>query len=94
MGSAWPGHFNQPLAEDMYENIKKVGMPKWTDADQTLAGGELHRDLAVGLDVGEVRQLVAPDVAGRHDQVGRDVRRLDEAQIGRARDGRDDAVIG
>lgn len=37
LGSAWPGHFNKPMAEAMYENIKKVGLPKWTDADQLLA---------------------------------------------------------
>ena len=37
LGSAWPGHFNQPMAEAMYENIKAVGLPKWTEADQVLA---------------------------------------------------------
>ena len=37
LGSAWPVHQNRPVAEAMTENIKMVGMPKWTDADQTLA---------------------------------------------------------
>ncbi|WP_220466382.1 amidohydrolase [Dyadobacter psychrotolerans] len=37
LGSAWPGHFNQPIAETMYKNIKAVGLPKWSDADQKLA---------------------------------------------------------
>jgi aminobenzoyl-glutamate utilization protein B len=37
LGSAWPGYFNQPIAEDMYENMKKVGLPQWSDDDQTLA---------------------------------------------------------
>src|SRR5580698_3300608 len=37
LGSAWPGHFNRPIAEAMNENIKKVGLPKWTEDDQTLA---------------------------------------------------------
>ncbi len=37
LGSAWPGHFNVPIAEDMYENIKKVGLPQWSDDDQKLA---------------------------------------------------------
>ena len=37
LGSAWPGHFNRPIAEDMYENIKKVGLPQWSDDDQALA---------------------------------------------------------
>ena len=37
LGSAWPGHFNKPIAEVMTENIKRVGLPRWSDADQTLA---------------------------------------------------------
>jgi aminobenzoyl-glutamate utilization protein B len=37
LGSAWPGHFNKAIAEAMYENIKSVGMPQWTEADQRLA---------------------------------------------------------
>jgi aminobenzoyl-glutamate utilization protein B len=37
LGSAWPGHFNKPIAEAMYENIKKVGMPTWSEDDVTLA---------------------------------------------------------
>ncbi len=45
LGSAWPGHFNQPMAEAMDKNIKMVGMPKWSADDQKLALGiqkELH----------------------------------------------------
>ncbi|HJZ98713.1 MAG TPA: amidohydrolase [Candidatus Solibacter sp.] len=37
LGSAWPGHFNKAIAEAMYENIKKVGLPQWSEEDQTLA---------------------------------------------------------
>jgi aminobenzoyl-glutamate utilization protein B len=37
LGSAWPGHFNKPIAEAMYENMKMVGMPEWSNADQQLA---------------------------------------------------------
>jgi aminobenzoyl-glutamate utilization protein B len=37
LGSAWPPFFNKPLAETAYENIKKVGLPQWSEADQTLA---------------------------------------------------------
>jgi aminobenzoyl-glutamate utilization protein B len=46
LGSAWPGHFNKTIAETMYENIKRVGLPMWTDADQTLAKG-LQTELGV-----------------------------------------------
>jgi len=37
LGSAWPQHMNKPVAETMYENIKAVGLPSWSEADQTLA---------------------------------------------------------
>jgi aminobenzoyl-glutamate utilization protein B len=37
LGSAWPGHFSKPLAEAMYSNIKKVGLPTWSAEDQLLA---------------------------------------------------------
>jgi len=37
LGAAWTGHFNKPLAEAMYANIKKVGMPVWDDKDMQMA---------------------------------------------------------
>jgi aminobenzoyl-glutamate utilization protein B len=37
LGAAWPGHFSKPLAETLSANIAKVGMPSWSEADQTLA---------------------------------------------------------
>jgi aminobenzoyl-glutamate utilization protein B len=37
LGSAWPSHMNRTLAETMFENIKAVGMPQWTEADIQLA---------------------------------------------------------
>ena len=37
LGSAWPRHFNKVIAETMYENIKTIGLPEWSDADQELA---------------------------------------------------------
>jgi aminobenzoyl-glutamate utilization protein B len=39
LGTAWPQHFNKPIADAMYENIKAVGLPRWSDADLTLARG-------------------------------------------------------
>jgi len=42
LGSAWPGHFNRTIAEVMHANIEKVGLPAWTDADQTLAKALQH----------------------------------------------------
>src|SRR5579863_2079650 len=37
LGAAWPGHFSVPIAEDMYQNITKVGLPQWSEQDQALA---------------------------------------------------------
>jgi aminobenzoyl-glutamate utilization protein B len=37
IGTAWPRHFNRPIAEAMYEHIKVVGLPEWSEDDQTLA---------------------------------------------------------
>lgn len=37
LGSAWPTHMNRAIAETMYENIKKVGLPKWSEDDVALA---------------------------------------------------------
>jgi aminobenzoyl-glutamate utilization protein B len=46
LGSAWPQHMNKVIAETTYENIKKVGLPEWSDADQTLAKA-LQKELGV-----------------------------------------------
>jgi aminobenzoyl-glutamate utilization protein B len=46
LGSAWPGHFNRPVAEAMGANIQRVGLPQWSDADQTLAKA-LQKELGV-----------------------------------------------
>lgn len=37
IGSSWPGHFNKAIAEAMQKNIEQVGLPEWSEADQTLA---------------------------------------------------------
>ncbi len=36
-GSAWPRHYNRPVAEVMSANIHRVGMPVWTPHDQAFA---------------------------------------------------------
>src|SRR6185503_19235941 len=44
LGSAWPQHFNRPVAEAAYDNIKQVGLPQWSEDDQKLARA-LQREL-------------------------------------------------
>jgi aminobenzoyl-glutamate utilization protein B len=52
LGSAWPQHFNKVVAETTWANIQKVGLPQWSDDDQTLAKAlqkELKNPRAEGL---------------------------------------------
>ena len=73
LGSAWPQHFSKPIAEAMYENIKKVGLPQWSEDDQTLAKA-LQRELNVpvrGLDV-KIQELGRPSEDSK-DARGRDI---------------------
>ncbi|MBI4473637.1 MAG: amidohydrolase, partial [Acidobacteria bacterium] len=37
LGQAWPQHMNKTVAEVAHKNIEAVGLPAWTEADQTLA---------------------------------------------------------
>jgi aminobenzoyl-glutamate utilization protein B len=37
LGSGWSGYFNKPIAEATANNIRMVGLPKWSDEDQVLA---------------------------------------------------------
>jgi aminobenzoyl-glutamate utilization protein B len=53
LGAAWPQHFNKPVAETMDANIKQIGLPSWSEADQRLARGiqkEIGSPIQKGLD--------------------------------------------
>ncbi len=66
LAATWPGHFNKPLAEALHANIKRVGMPQWSEADEKLARAaqaEL-KSKAQGLPK-EVRELRAPSATER-----------------------------
>jgi aminobenzoyl-glutamate utilization protein B len=76
LGSAWPRHFNQVIAEVMYENIKEVGLPDWSEDDQALAEA-LQRELNSPLeDFGlstELKPLGLPlknPISGGSDDIG------------------------
>jgi aminobenzoyl-glutamate utilization protein B len=76
LGSAWPGHFNKVIAEVMTANIKQVGLPQWSEADQGLARavqkevGAPDSGLAVKLDTlrGPLRE--ADRRGGGSDDIG------------------------
>jgi len=71
LGSAWPGYFNKPIAEDMYANMKKVGLPQWSDDDQKLARAfqaELKQPVR-GLAT-KIPELRAPRAQAENDNTG------------------------
>lgn len=37
LGATWPAHLNKPIAEALSANIKRVGMPEWSEDDQRFA---------------------------------------------------------
>jgi len=75
VGAAYPRHFNKPIAEAMYENIRAVGMPEWSDDDQAFARAFqefMEADEITGLKT-EVDDLEAPKEepeSGGSDDIG------------------------
>ncbi len=75
LGSAWPQHFNKVVAEATFANIQKVGMPQWSEADQTLAKA-LQKELGsneqgLALKVGsELQGPVRDNRGGGSDDIG------------------------
>ena len=76
LGSAWPRHFNKVIAETMYDNILKVGLPEWTDDEQKLARAvqkevnspDQYDGLATKLDT--IGLPVTSFVSGGSDDIG------------------------
>ncbi|MGH7663592.1 MAG: amidohydrolase [Gemmatimonadaceae bacterium] len=76
LGTAWPRHFNRPIAEAMKQNIDAVGLPEWSEADQALATA-LQREIGSrveGLDttLSDLGTGVDPDdnYGGGSDDIG------------------------
>ena len=75
LGHAYPRHFNKVVAETMWANIQKVGLPEWSEADHALAKG-LQQELGVDeeglkLELGELRGPVEePRLGGGSDDIG------------------------
>lgn len=74
IGVASPRHFNKPVAEAAYANIARVGMPRWTDEEQTFA--KAVQGLVDGAQTGlntALKPLEAPPampVSGGSDDIG------------------------
>jgi aminobenzoyl-glutamate utilization protein B len=75
LGTAWPRHFNKVIAEEMYTNIQKIGLPKWSEEDQLLAKAvqrEVGAEKVEGLGK-ELKPLGLPvqePVSGGSDDIG------------------------
>jgi aminobenzoyl-glutamate utilization protein B len=71
LGAAWPGHFNKPLAEALHANIRKVGMPAWSEADQRLAKAAQvmmkAKDSGLRTEVAELNAARGPTGGGSDD---------------------------
>jgi aminobenzoyl-glutamate utilization protein B len=74
LGTAWPRHFNRPIAEAMHRHIRTVGLPEWSEADQTLARAvqrELENDSIRGLNTQIDTTLQGPQrSSGGSDDIG------------------------
>jgi aminobenzoyl-glutamate utilization protein B len=75
LGSAWPQHFNKAVAEAAFANINRVGLPQWSEADQTLARA-LQKELGsreTGLTTKVAATLQGPaatNTGGGSDDIG------------------------
>jgi aminobenzoyl-glutamate utilization protein B len=67
VGSAWPPFFNKVIAEAQQKNIEAVGMPKWSEADQTLAKA-LQKE--IGSKVEGLKDSVTPLAEPAKDPTG------------------------
>jgi len=75
IGAASPRHYNKVIAEVMYENIKAVGLPKWTNEDQMLAKAvqkKVDSDNTNGLAtvISEIGRPRAEPKSGGSDDIG------------------------
>ena len=75
VGTAAPRHFNRPMAEAAYANIKAVGLPQWTDGEQAFAKlvqtnvkSEKKEGLATKLD--EMKPPLEEPKSGGSDDIG------------------------
>jgi len=75
LGTAWPQHFNRPVALAAHANVQKVGLPVWSDADQTLARalqkelGSREQGMSSRLR-GELQGPVVDNRGGGSDDIG------------------------
>ena len=76
LGQAWPQHFNRPIAEAMMTNIKRVGLPTWSEADQAMAKavqkemGSRETGMPSAVDTSAAPQPEDRNMGGGSDDIG------------------------
>jgi aminobenzoyl-glutamate utilization protein B len=74
LGSAWPRHFNRAIAQATHHNIRRVGLPEWSEDDQALARA-LQRELGsresgLAAQTGNLGGPVTDNRGGGSDDIG------------------------
>jgi aminobenzoyl-glutamate utilization protein B len=76
LGHAYPQHFNKVVAEAMWKNIEKVGLPEWSEADQKLAKALQHelgvKEEGLKTELGKLEEPEPEDkrMGGGSDDIG------------------------
>ena len=74
VGVAAPRHFNKPIAEAVQANIVRVGMPQWTDEEQTFAKAVQRlvdgREIGLNTAVKPLEPPPAQPISGGSDDIG------------------------
>jgi aminobenzoyl-glutamate utilization protein B len=74
VGVAAPRHFNKPIAEAVQANIVRVGMPQWTDEEQSFAKAVQRlvdgREIGLNTAVKPLEPPPAQPISGGSDDIG------------------------
>jgi aminobenzoyl-glutamate utilization protein B len=75
IGTAAPRHFNRPIAEAAYANIKMVGLPKWTADEQAFAklvqkNAQAPKQDGLAVELKKLEPPLAEPKSGGSDDIG------------------------
>ena len=75
VGTAYPRHFNKPIALAMQENMRAIGMPQWSEDDQVFARAFqefMEADEITGLktDIDDIQEPLEEPESGGSDDIG------------------------
>jgi aminobenzoyl-glutamate utilization protein B len=75
VGAAYPRHFNRPIALAMDENIRAVGLPDWSEDDQTFARAfqtfmSVDEVTGLAIELDGIGEPTPEPVSGGSDDIG------------------------